>query len=69
LRAPLGRPRSAIAGSAFVPASIPEVCGRAGPTHVSGKPFIDVGSGRIPCRPGVRHSAAVTSSRPSHKPA
>jgi len=43
--------------------------GRAGPTHGSGKPFIDVGSGPIPCRPGVRHSAAVTSSRQSQKAA
>jgi hypothetical protein len=49
--------------SAIIPAH-----GRAGPTQFSGKPFIDVRSGPIPCGPGVRHSAAVTSSRRSHKP-
>ena len=34
--------------------------GRAGPTRVSGKPSIDVGNSRIPCRPEVRDGTGVS---------
>jgi hypothetical protein len=34
--------------------------GRASPTHVSGKPFLDVGNGPIPCRPEVRDGTYVS---------